>query len=325
MKIDLLDKKILYELDKNSRKSFSAIAKTIRAKKETVRYRINKLIEDKVISHLFTVVDISKLGLTLHKTLIKLQKATPLKKQEIINYLTSVPEIDWVVSLDGDYDIGFNILSGDIHIVNSILDKFFSKYSDFIIKKTFTINIFGEYTDRDYLVKKEHKRQESSIYMARKEKVQLDSKDKKILQLLCNNSRMNSIEISKKVRLSPDAVIIRIKNLEKKGIITGYKILLNQDLLDNLYIKTMFYLRDLDEKKQSQLRSYLKSIANSFYIIKALGNWDSEVDFEVKDIKEYRKIMVDITKKYGESIKDYFFLTISKVHKYSFLPKDFVF
>ena len=43
--LDLKDKKILLELELNSRQSFSSIAKKVGLSKEVVNYRVNKLIK----------------------------------------------------------------------------------------------------------------------------------------------------------------------------------------------------------------------------------------------------------------------------------------
>ena len=44
--MDLKDKKLLYELDKNSRQSSAQISKNIRLNKNTTNFRINKLVKE---------------------------------------------------------------------------------------------------------------------------------------------------------------------------------------------------------------------------------------------------------------------------------------
>ena len=43
MTLDLKDRKILYELDRDSRRSFSQIGKNVGLKKDVIAYRIKKL------------------------------------------------------------------------------------------------------------------------------------------------------------------------------------------------------------------------------------------------------------------------------------------
>ena len=71
--LDLKDRKILYELDINSRQSNSEIAKKTGLSKQVVGLRIKKLVETGVVSSFYTVIDISKLGFTIHKNFLRLQ------------------------------------------------------------------------------------------------------------------------------------------------------------------------------------------------------------------------------------------------------------
>ena len=72
VKLDLKDKKILYELDKNSRASLKEISKKTRVSKEVVFHRINRLIEEDVIIKFLTVPATYRLGLTGYKVYLRL-------------------------------------------------------------------------------------------------------------------------------------------------------------------------------------------------------------------------------------------------------------
>jgi DNA-binding Lrp family transcriptional regulator len=54
LKIDLKDRKILYQLDINSRQSYSQIAKKVGLSKTVLVYRINRLKEKGVIRKFYT-------------------------------------------------------------------------------------------------------------------------------------------------------------------------------------------------------------------------------------------------------------------------------
>ena len=56
IKLDEKDKKILYELDKNSRQGISSIAKKVRLSKEVVNYRIKNLEKRKIIKGYYAVL-----------------------------------------------------------------------------------------------------------------------------------------------------------------------------------------------------------------------------------------------------------------------------
>ena len=62
----------------------------------------------------------------------------------------------------------------------------------------------------------------------------IDYVDNKIVKLLKNNARMSYSDIASEIGLSRTAVTTRITNLEKAGIIKGYKTIVKTELLSFL-------------------------------------------------------------------------------------------
>ena len=86
MKLDLKDKKILYELDLNSRATLNEIAKKVGLSKQVVDYRLKNLIKESAIKQFYTVINFSKLGYTQYKLYLKFQNVNPETEKEIIAY-----------------------------------------------------------------------------------------------------------------------------------------------------------------------------------------------------------------------------------------------
>ena len=61
----------------------------------------------------------------------------------------------------------------------------------------------------------------------------IDAVDRKIIDILKENSKATFSEISKKIFLSPSSVRERIKKLEDLGVIKGYGLIVDQALLGN--------------------------------------------------------------------------------------------
>ena len=86
MKLDVKDRKILYNLDLNSRQSFSQVGKKVGLPKNTVGYRVKKLEEEGIIRNFYTVVDIYNLGYIIMRFHYKFQYTTPKIEEEIVDY-----------------------------------------------------------------------------------------------------------------------------------------------------------------------------------------------------------------------------------------------
>ena len=70
--IDIKDKKILQELDINPRITTSKLAKNIRLSQQVTNYRINKLVENKIITQFGTILNLSKIGYEQYRVLFQL-------------------------------------------------------------------------------------------------------------------------------------------------------------------------------------------------------------------------------------------------------------
>ena len=107
-KLDVKDRKILYELDLDSRQSFSQLGKKVSLHKDVVAYRVKKLQEKGIIKNFYTFIDSSKLlGLMAFRCYCSFQNITPKIKQEIIEYLVNSRCTNTVHSVLGSYDLIF--------------------------------------------------------------------------------------------------------------------------------------------------------------------------------------------------------------------------
>ena len=322
LKLDVKDRKILYELDKNSRQPYSSLAKKAGLSQEAVRYRVNRLVENKVISKFFTVVNISMLGLTFYKILLKFHNINERKKEEIINYLIKQDFVVWIADTDGSYDLSFVMEAGNLLKAKEFLSDFYQNYSSQIHARAFSVNLTGEYLTRDYLIDKKRVQEAQPSYSSESQKLELDKTNLKIISLLAENSRISAVEIANKLGISADSVLQRIKKLEKLNVLTRYNIVLNHEALNQVHYKVFIYLNNISKQKENSLYSYCRAIPQIVYIINTFGEWDMEIDLEVGNIREFRKVMMEITSRFSDIIKDYTYLVIYKVRKYNLYPKN---
>ena len=89
-KIDLKDRKILFELDKNARISYAQIGKKVGLSTEVVHYRIKRFEEKGIITNYHTSINFCKLGLTHFKICLKFN-GIDLKTEE--NYYKKIKQI----------------------------------------------------------------------------------------------------------------------------------------------------------------------------------------------------------------------------------------
>lgn len=119
----------------------------------------------------------------------------------------------------------------------------------------------------------------------------MDKKDEKILELLRENSKLTTHQISKKTLIPITTVHNRIKKLEKEGIIKKYTLELdNKKLGKNVaaYIQITVDYKLLKEIKMSQHELAHKIRKNEFVEGAGIvtGGTDIIIKIRVKDIDE---------------------------------------
>jgi len=320
MKLDKKNWKILAELDKNSRQTYSQLAKKIQLSQEAVRYRINQLTKDKIIQKFFTIIDSSKLVFVYYKILLKLHNSNERKIQSLIEYLSKDKNICWLASLDGNYDVGFVVKAENILALNNILEELNKKFNSIINKQVFSVNMLGEYLSRDYLINNKRAYKSEPSYSVKFEKADLDETDIKIIKSLTEDARESSVNIGLKLGLSADTILQRKRKLEKAGVIKKYTIVLNHSALNQIHYKVFVYLNNFSPKEINNFLDYCRTESRIVYIIKALGDWNYELDIEAENIEQYRKIMMEITNSFSNIVKDYNSVIVRKIHKYNLYP-----
>lgn len=318
-KLDLKDRKILYELDINSRQSYHEISKKVGLSKDSVIYRINKLQESGIVKQFHTVIDVGKLGFTSFRLYLKLQNTTPKKEAEIIEFLKKQKIVTWIVSIEGEYDLGMWILSKSIQEVNFLWKDFLKRYRDFIEERNLTIFTKVSYFPRTYILD-DKKNREELVFVTEPQEIKLDNIDIKLLELLALDSRSSILELSENLNITPKTVTSRIKQLEKKKVIIGYRTMFDLDKLGYQYFKIHFNLHNLKEEKEDKFRNYLKKHKNVTYDNEVLGGDDVEIEVQLQTIQDLRSFIEKIKNKFADIIKNHKYLLFYKEHKYLFFP-----
>lgn len=117
---------------------------------------------------------------------------------------------------------------------------------------------------------------------------QLDHIDKQILALLEEDGKRNSKEIATEIGLTITPTYERIRRLEKKGFITGYKAKISKEKTGkqlrafcNISLKT-HSVEFLSAFEEAVVK--LKQVTATYHIA---GNYDYLLLIEVKDMNEY--------------------------------------
>jgi DNA-binding Lrp family transcriptional regulator len=319
MKLDLKDKKILYELDNNSRQSFNEISKKVGLSKDAVQYRTENLKKEGIIKSFNAVIDVGKLGFISFRLLLKFYNASPQKEEEVISFLLKNKNLIWLVKVEGNWDINTCFLYKSIEEMNLLWNNLLNKYGNYIDKRELGIfsNVF--YFNRDYFIDSK-KRKEPLRFISLPGKSGLNKKDLKIIEILSNDARSQIVDIAEKTNLTPKTVINRIRSLEERKIILGYKTEFDLEKLGYKYYKIHISTFKTTKDKKDSLRNFIDKNRNVVFNDEVLGGYDLEVEMQVENGDEIRKFIEELRAKFSDIIRDYEVLEYYKEYRLRFFP-----
>lgn len=303
MKITELDKKILFELDKYGRASFSEIARNIKSTPQVVKYHYERLIDTGIIKHFWAFIDYDKVDYSFFWGYwLKFSGLSKEKEVEMYDYFNSNKYIPIVMRSDGYADALIGIISRDIFHHNEILKDIFTKYGSNIIMSDIFVGLGFIKFPRAYLIGKKNEFQKSAISGGTKEKIKITEVDRKIISLLLMDGRMEFTKIAKILGVSIGLVHKHYLKLEKQGVITKITFTLDYDKIGLFLYRVCFKIIQFDQKRIDDLYEFCSAHPNIINYVKGIGSWDILLDIEIDSRKALRELIRDIKNQFRDII-----------------------
>lgn len=319
--LDLKDRKILYELDVNARAPYSAIAKKAGLGKQSVALRVRRMQEAGIINKFVTVVNPEAFGYSVYKVYLKLQDVDMEGEKKILEALAAHSNVGWLVSCMGKFDVMVAVVVDKPSSFEKVYYGMTRPFSRFIREKTATQSIGTvEYNRKHLLPKAEGARKRTSFYKLAGE-ARIDGTDGKILSALSQDARAQNIEIMKKAGASGRAVGYRIKQLEKEGVIQGYRCVFDREKLGLQYYKIFLDTSGLEEATKKKLLAFCEFEPSVTSFVSCIGAWDIEIEAEVRSAQEFQKLLMDIRNILSDELRDYDFAMITKELLLNYYPR----
>lgn len=314
--LDKKDRMLLYLLDVNGRMSYSKLAQRTNLSKQLAKYRVERLQNEGFIKGYFTMIDTSCLGFTTFRVYLKLKNITSEKKEEFIAYLKKEKSFWAVILIAGRWDIALGISVEDIYKFYALWETLLTTH--LVNIKDYKICVYSpiyHYT-KAYIIEKPD---ESSIrILGGQGKTDFDQTDIKILIALSKNARLSLLEIAKNANISAELASYRIKKLQKKQIIQGYRAMIDVNKLGYEFYKAEIRLGSYDKIKS--ILHYCHQHPNIYQVDKTIGGETLEVEFHVKSLKHMILIIEEMSKTFPNSIESFDYITILSEEKTTYMP-----
>ncbi|MBU1129206.1 MAG: HAD-IA family hydrolase [Nanoarchaeota archaeon] len=316
--IDERDKKILRELEENARQTDSSIAKKVRLSKQVTNYRIQQMIKQKIISNFYAVVNIGNLGLTTYYVFLQLEKISKEKEEDILKKINSINEVGWLISCIGKWDIILNVNESSSLNFEKTLNKIIKICEPNLYDYKFTILSEAEHIGYKFLGSRNYK----PLYQGERDKsLKLDVTDEKILRVLSQNARIDTVSLSKKCKMPLHILSYRMKKLIKSGIIEGFKPKLNINKLGYQWHLLLIKLDFMNEEERKRLMDFCRYHKNTYYITSTIGDYNLMLDLHIKSAEEIIGIKKELQEKFPKLIKAYESVMVAEEFKIDYIPR----
>ena len=317
-KIDLLDRKIIAELDMNARIPLSKLAKAVRRSREVVNYRIKSLAKKGIMSGTQTFFNPAKLGYSLYRVLIRLDTLDKKILDNFQKHFIKAKNVMWFAQLGGKWDYIIEFFARDANHFNELLASAISKFQNYIkLCETSTVLDI-------YCYKRKHiydnKKSTSFSILGKISNAKLDNTDLEIIDKLKSNAQVSNSEIAHSIGLARNTIKCRIKKLEKLKVISGYKLFFHPQSLGCNSYKLFFSMQKLSSQKDREFFEFAKQHPNIIFALRKLSKWNYEFEIEVDNLDKLQSIIIDIRMRFNNYIMDYDLFPILHDYRIDLFP-----
>ncbi|MBI3334451.1 Lrp/AsnC family transcriptional regulator [Candidatus Pacearchaeota archaeon] len=144
-KIDEKDLAILYILSQDAQLSIAEVSKKLHLSRDTLAYRIKKLIRSRYILEFRPVIDYSVLSLSVQTVLLKANRAT-IEDEKFRRYLKEQNSVLWATEVFGSWDFLLYIVTNSQEEINAFIDTLRKKFSSYL----YSYEILFAYQEHKY-------------------------------------------------------------------------------------------------------------------------------------------------------------------------------
>ncbi|MBW3015542.1 winged helix-turn-helix transcriptional regulator [Candidatus Woesearchaeota archaeon] len=319
-KLDVKDRKIIYYLSKDARMSRTQLAKKLRLSKNTVKYRIERLLKEGIIKNFTTTLELEALGLSTVDMFLRFNEDIYEKKQ-ILDYFNKHEYVDWVCTLSGEWDLFIEIVIKDFSHLIEVVDGITQKFGNILdsYKVLYSLPIRVEHLIKDFYA--DLKLGDVRVPLEKVERVKIDAVDKKILAILSKDSSLPYLKIAQKLGLKIDKVRYRMKNLIDKGVIM--KCFPEIDLQKLGYTEYLYKIEfsNLTKEKYDKIKSRIRNNNNITYAFADVNSFTIIFVCAFKIAEDIDKLSRGLRKEFSDVIDKQDYYIIKEQPRFNLFPR----
>ena len=300
--LDVNARKIILALEMQADRPLTEVAKITGLKEYTVRDKLKRLIEKKILFY-YPFINVYPLGLLSFSIYIGISPTLALQQSRIIAWLQAHPAVSWLSELGGKYNYVINIVGEKQSVVSQFLEEVSEQFGAICSSRSivaqqslyiFRTKYFGlnqNFSDLEYLA-----------WTETEKCVEVDATDEQILASLLDPKYSSQRDIARALGLAPTTFFRRVARLQQAGVIVGSVYFLNTLELGLHQFKLLVSFKALTMGLDKEFFEYCKKHPNITVLLRSIGAWDYEVSIEVPNGSVSLSIVEQINKNFVDKI-----------------------
>jgi DNA-binding Lrp family transcriptional regulator len=318
LSLDSYDRRILFELDCNSRRPLSEVARRVRLGRDLVISRLERMHKSGVLRRCSALINPYKLGYTIYKTYLKLE-ANRERWTQLVAFLNDHPNTFWLAESYGSWDLIWGIAARSPKEAYDIQNQLFSDFSDVVMSYNVYTFVNNWWFPKKYLLGSgveegagwQFKMPEVALGTA-PEQYTLDSIEAGMIELLSQNARLSTTELAERLGTTPAIVKYRLEKLERTGVVAGYRVDVDRALLGMTLFNVQVQPRSYDVAKEQEFHKYCRSHPQVLEYIQQLGECKLELVIEAKSYAEFSAVIDELRERFAGYIRGLDYLMVKR-------------
>jgi DNA-binding Lrp family transcriptional regulator len=320
MELDDKDITLLLDLIRNARTPLSALSQNVGLSVSSTAQRVTRLETKGIIRSYKVVLNLRAFPFDEFDIYYVLTDASANTLKHALGQLSNSPFTTQVLETMGACDIRVTMLAKNTQHLQEILREVEQKFAANIRTRTI-LSVTAKYkgTPESFLSALFKrgvalpKKKLDPVY--ERKKAQLDSTDSALMQLLAKDPKISYANLAKQVKLTPEAVSYRVKQLEKQRIILGYTTLLNGPVLGFRWAVLLLQVR-MNDKERTDTIKFIQTHSNVTSAVETLGEYNLSVTIFAQTIEELHRVELDFRQALGGNVTSNALLFILENRKY---------
>jgi Lrp/AsnC family leucine-responsive transcriptional regulator len=314
--LDAHDRKIMEALDLNARLGASKIAKQVKISKESVAYRIRRLVEKGYITSFYTIINAALFGFSYYKVFMRFQRLGADDEKKIIDYLLRNSHCINVRRTEGKYNLVFLAAARNRVELKRFLQDFSLQFGEhLVLKNVHTVTAGYKFAQRRVA---EDESVQKPFYHGETGEFALKDLDKRILSGIENNARLSTVELSSRTGADIRQVQYDLKKLQEKGIIVGYSTALNLSVIPQLLIMVNFRLKNLS--KTPSIIEFFDRRQGCLFAYELIGDFDLSLEMYVENDTQIQGLLREFHDQFADHYISYDLCHVYEEHIAGWYP-----